>query len=71
MAVADGTEANAVDRGDLRFSPAGTTGDCAGCAALRQEIRRLQSEVAGLRADKEALLRSAANRDYERPPHYQ
>lgn len=40
-------------------------------ARLSAEVARLGTEVARLRADKGALLRRAAERDYERPPHYQ
>lgn len=35
------------------------------------ELSRLRAEVTRLRADKAALVRRAAERDYERPPHYQ
>lgn len=35
------------------------------------ELSRLRAEVARLRSEKAALLRRAAERDYERPPHYQ
>jgi hypothetical protein len=38
--------------------------------ALRAEVVRLRAEVARLQQDKAALLRAAAERDYERPPHY-
>ncbi|HUZ20553.1 MAG TPA: hypothetical protein VMU75_08295 [Acidimicrobiales bacterium] len=38
---------------------------------LQGEIERLHARVARLEAEKAALLRAAARRDYERPPHYQ
>lgn len=45
-------------------------GACARCAALEAELDRLRAKVARLEADKATLLKAAADRDYERPPHY-
>jgi len=40
-------------------------------AALAAEVAELRAEVARLRAKNAELLRTAALRDFERPPHYQ
>lgn len=44
---------------------------CPQCAELRAEVARLRRELARVRQEKDALLRAAAVRDYERPPHYE
>lgn len=44
---------------------------CPRCRELQAEVEHLRARVARLEADKAALLRRAAERDYERPPHYQ
>lgn len=39
--------------------------------ALRQEVARLKARVRELENERLDLLRRAADRDFERPPHYQ
>jgi uncharacterized coiled-coil protein SlyX len=45
--------------------------DCRRCAELEREVESLRREVALLREKNAELLRDAAERDFERPPHYQ
>jgi uncharacterized coiled-coil protein SlyX len=40
------------------------------CRELQAEVARLRLLVARLEDEKAALVRAAAVRDYERPPHY-
>lgn len=39
-------------------------------AELKAEIMRLRAQVARLEEEKKAVLKTVAERDFERPPHY-
>jgi hypothetical protein len=44
---------------------------CPRCEEFEREVEELRREVSALRAQNAELLRVAAERDFERPPHYQ
>ncbi len=58
-------------RGFMVADAGSSAASCVRCVELQAEVERLRVELARARADKAALLRASAERDYERPPHYQ
>lgn len=55
---------------DLERSPGDNDQPDELVAGLKAEVARLRAEVARLKAKNAELIQAAADRDFERPPHY-